>query len=232
MRFRRREQALDRRRRSVVGSLVSILLVILALALSAGAADLVVESADSGGATLIAFDRVLWTPGTPEGIWVLCGSVAIAAIALTAAVARIRGRRLERTMAAELDERWDELSHQDAGVIARNELLSWRIAELQSVLNDLVAKRDAALSEMVALKERSRELREVVRQEAAASPSGHEEHVVVVPESQAPVDLPESESAEPNPAPGRDAVERDAVEPDHAFAQPDATRDELNRLGF
>ena len=56
---------------------------------------------------------------------------ASAALAMAIAVAYARGRRLERRMAAELDERWAALAERDAGDAARKNLLSWRIAELK-----------------------------------------------------------------------------------------------------
>jgi septation ring formation regulator EzrA len=63
-------------------------------------------------------------------------------------------------MAAELDDRWEELSQRHAGDMARYELLSWRIAELQTSLNELLDKRDAAYEEMRRARQRTFELRE------------------------------------------------------------------------
>jgi hypothetical protein len=61
------------------------------------------------------------------------------------AVAYARGRRLERRMAAELDARWAELAERDAGDTARRELLNWRLAELQTLVDRLLADRRASM---------------------------------------------------------------------------------------
>ena len=47
-------------------------------------------------------------------------------------------------MAAELDARWAELAQRDAGDVARRELLNWRLAELQTLVDKLLADRQAA----------------------------------------------------------------------------------------
>jgi hypothetical protein len=62
------------------------------------------------------------------------------------AVGYARGRRLERRMAAELDGRWEEISERSASDATRIRLLSWRVAELQTLVNrlgdDRAARRD------------------------------------------------------------------------------------------
>jgi hypothetical protein len=110
--------------------------------------DVVVESADHGGRTLTAFGRQLFEPGVPAGVYILCGLAASAALALVTTVARVRGRRLERRMAAELDDRVDEASHRAAGDAARAQLLQHRVAELQTSLDDLAARHDEAYEEL------------------------------------------------------------------------------------
>jgi len=120
-----------------------VLFIVLATAWSALVAELVIESARTGARELVAFGYVLAAPGGSVGIWILCGVSATAALALVTAVAYARGRRLERRMAAELDERWEEISQRNAGDATRIRLLSWRVAELQTLTNQLTAERAA-----------------------------------------------------------------------------------------
>jgi hypothetical protein len=117
--------------------------------------DVVVESADGGGRTLTAFGHQLFEPGMPAGIYILCGLAASAALALVTTVARVRGRRLERQMAAELDDRVEEVAHRAAGDAARAQLLQHRIAELQTSLDDLAARHDEAYEDLRSTRDRA-----------------------------------------------------------------------------
>ena len=87
----------------------------------------------------------LAAPAVSATIVILCVVSASAALAMAIAVAYARGRRLERRMAAELDARWAALAERDAGDAARRKLLSWRIAELQTLVEQLLAERQATL---------------------------------------------------------------------------------------
>ena len=120
-----------------------ILFIVLATAWSAVVIELVIESARTRGRELVAFGSVLAAPGGSAGIWILCGVSATAALAMVTAVAYARGRRLERRMAAELDGRWEEISERSASDATRIRLLSWRVAELQTVVNRLGEERAA-----------------------------------------------------------------------------------------
>ena len=76
-----------------------------------------------------------------------------------AAVAYARGRRLERRMAAELDARYQEITAKAAGDVARGGLLSWRVAELRTSMDELTARRDEILAETELARRRTSELR-------------------------------------------------------------------------
>ena len=65
---------------------------------------------------------VLAAPSVAVTIVVLCAVSASAALAMAAAVAHARGRRLERRMAAELDEHWAALAEREAGGCGTNRL--------------------------------------------------------------------------------------------------------------
>ena len=80
---------------------------------------------------------------TAHTITIVCAVSAAAALAMAIAVGYARGRRLERRMAAELDARWAQLAERDAGDAARRELLNWRLAELQTLVDRLLADRQA-----------------------------------------------------------------------------------------
>jgi hypothetical protein len=118
-----------------------ILLIILAALWGAVAVELVIESARVDGAALVAFGVVLATPPVAVTIVVLCLVSASAALALAVAVAYVRGRRLERRMAAELDARWAELAEREGADKARTELLMWRVNELQTMVDHLLEER-------------------------------------------------------------------------------------------
>ena len=119
--------------------------VVLAALWCAISFELVVESARTQGQELVLFGNVLAAPAVSVTIVVLCVVSASAALAMAIAVAFARGRRLERRMAAELDDRWAALAERDAGDAARKNLLSWRIAELQTLVEQLLAERQATL---------------------------------------------------------------------------------------
>jgi hypothetical protein len=94
----------------------------------------------------VAFGRVLVVLPLDTTMLVLCAVSASAALAMVAAVAHARGRRLERRMAAELDARYAALAERDAGDTARR-LLTWRLAELQTLVDRLLEERKAVVAE-------------------------------------------------------------------------------------
>jgi len=118
--------------------------IVLATLWCAAAAELAIASARAGGRALVFIDRVLVVRPPEETIPVLCLVSASGALALAIAVARARGRRLERRMAAELDARWADLADREVDDGARTKLLSWRVAELQALVDELLAEREAA----------------------------------------------------------------------------------------
>ena len=117
--------------------------VVLAAVWCAIAFELVAESARVQGRALVLFGEVFATPSVSVTIGVLCLVSASAALAMVIAVARARERRLERRMAAELDARWAALDQRDAGDVASKNLLSWRVTELQTLVEQLLAEREA-----------------------------------------------------------------------------------------
>jgi hypothetical protein len=106
--------------------------------------EMVLETARTQGRALVLFGHVVAAPSVSATIVICCAVSAAAALAMATAVGYARGRRLERRMAAELDARWAELAERDAGDAARRELLNWRLAELQTLVDRLLADRQAA----------------------------------------------------------------------------------------
>ena len=135
----------------------------IAMVLAAGWAtlvvDTIVESTNAGSGSIVALRRTLFTPGVRPGVVILCGLAASAGLAMAAAVAYARGRRLERRMAAELDARYQEMTARAAGDVARSGLLSWRVAELRTSMQDLTGRRDQLIAEMELARRRTAELR-------------------------------------------------------------------------
>jgi len=109
--------------------------------------EMVWETARAEGRALVLFGHVVAAPSVSATIVICCAVSAAAALAMAIAVGYARGRRLERRMAAELDARWAELAERDAGDAARRELLNWRLAELQTLVDRLLADRQAASKE-------------------------------------------------------------------------------------
>jgi hypothetical protein len=118
--------------------------VVLAALWCAAALELVIESARTGGRALVFLGRVLAAPPPEVTILVLCAVSATAALAMAIAVAHGRGRRLERRMAAELDARWADLAEREIADGARRKLLSWRVAELHALVDELLDERRAS----------------------------------------------------------------------------------------
>jgi hypothetical protein len=133
--------------------------IALAAAWTAFVAETIVESARLYGASIQFVGHTLLSPGIRPGIFILCGLAVSAGLAWAAAVAYARGRRLEQRMAAELDARYAEMTAQAAGDFARAGLLSWRVAELRTSLDDLIKRRDEILAEMELERRRTSELR-------------------------------------------------------------------------
>lgn len=154
---------------------ISVLFLVLATGLSVAVIQSVIDSAKTDVATIIMFDRVLLEPGLPAGIWILCGMSAAAALAWVAAVAHIRGLRLERRMAAELDARYQELSSSATGDAARAHLLEARVAELQTWYERSTRERDEALMQLEEVQEELHRLQvEASRASVVAIPEASE----------------------------------------------------------
>jgi hypothetical protein len=131
---------------------MALVLIVLAFVWAGVVVAVVIGSAPTGGASIVAFDRELYSPGTPEGVWVLCGFAASAGLALAWAFAAWSGRRHRARLSAELDERWALRSHESTAEGARGRLLESRERELDEMVHTLTAQRDALLDEIAVLR--------------------------------------------------------------------------------
>lgn len=131
---------------------MALLLILLALVWAGFVTAAVIGSAPSGGASIVAFDRELYSPGTPEGVWVLCGLAVSAGLALAWAFGAWSRRRHRARLSAELDERWAQRSHEATAEGARGRLLESRERELDEMVHTLTAQRDALLGEIAVLR--------------------------------------------------------------------------------
>ena len=119
--------------------------IVLASVWCALVVEVVQESVRTEGLALVAFGHVLAAPPLDVTIVTLCVLSASAALAMVTAVAFARGRRLERRMAEELDARYADLAERDAGDTAHR-LLTWRLAELQTLVDRLLDERKAGVA--------------------------------------------------------------------------------------
>ena len=185
---------------------MAYVLIVLAAGYAAAVTQTVIESTRTGGRTIVAFGNVLFEAGLPQGIWILCGLSASAALALAAAVAHARGRRLERRMAAELDARYEQASVTATGNVARERLLEGRMAELQTSIDTLTAQRDKVYDDLMRARERLNAAGQVVsvpdslQVEAAGAQegTGDQQGTVVMPESPATPEPPRPQSEAPS----------------------------------
>ena len=161
--------------------MTGVIAIVVATAWSALAADAVIESARAGDGSLVVLRRTLFTPGLRPGIVILAGLAAFAGLAMAAAVAYARGRRLERRMAAELDARYQEITARAAGDVARAGLISWRVAELRTSMQDLTGQRDRLIAEMELTRRRTSELR-ALTEDYRRSLARLQDRLIVMPE--------------------------------------------------
>ncbi len=161
--------------------MAGIIAIVVATLWTAFVVETIIESARAFGGSILFLGRTLLTPGIRPGILLLCGLAATAGLAWAAALSYERGRRLERRMAAELDARYQEMTAQAAGDVARTGLLSWRVAELRTSMDSLTQRRDEIISEMELARRRTSELR-ALSQDYKRSLTELQDRLILLPE--------------------------------------------------
>jgi DNA anti-recombination protein RmuC len=182
--------------------------------------DLIVESASSGAKKLTLFGTQIAEVTKWNGVYIVAALAASAALFLVVSLAYLRGRRLEKKMAADLDTRFNELSERNATFEARNELLTWRIEELTDQMEQLTHRRDEALAEIDRLETDADKLRSRSTDEAREAAAQAElDRLLVLPESQ-PAQPVSSTPSPPNPPAGDPPRERvdEPKDPNDPFA--------------
>jgi hypothetical protein len=126
---------------------VGFLLAAVATAWTAIAVDIVIESTLDASHRLVLFARtVATTTSTIEVFVCVALGMSVAAIAAMWIVGSL-SRRREVQLRDEVDRRWEEISTFNAGMEARNELLEWRLQDLQEQIETLTARRDELLTD-------------------------------------------------------------------------------------
>src|SRR5262245_7602616 len=161
--------------------MAGIIAIVVATAWTAVVVETIIESVRVFAGSIVFMGWTLYEPGTQQEILILCGLAASAGLAWAAAVAYARGRRLERRMAAELDARYQEMTAQAAGDVARAELVSWRVAELRTSMDQLLERRDEALAQMELARRRTSELR-ALSDDYKRTLAERQDRLVVLPE--------------------------------------------------
>jgi TolA-binding protein len=183
---------------------ISIILLVLSAACAVAVTDIVAESASSDLTRITLFGTELFTTTGRAGVFITVGLVAAAVAAVVASLAGLHGRQIERRMASDLDERWQQLSERNAGFEARNELLTWRARELENQIEDLSSQRDEMIEEVDTARNRARQIREQARElkrsMASASDGGTPDDIVILPDAEfegAGAKPAETEASEP-----------------------------------
>lgn len=99
--------------------------------------------------------------GDSSGL-VFGGVAAAAGFLLAAAIARLRGRRLRRSVRAEDERRREDLLRAQADLDARKELVDVRITGMRFQIRALERKRDELLAEIERMQERVVDVRDEV----------------------------------------------------------------------
>jgi chromosome segregation ATPase len=118
--------------------------------------------------SIILFGQVVAEPGRAWTLGIVAALAASAALALALSIAHVRGRRLERRMAAELDARWEELTRKEVDLRARRDVLTDRVAELHRQMETLARERARIEDELVQERMRAGSIRAQVRRTASS----------------------------------------------------------------
>lgn len=167
--------------------------IVVAAAWATLATQLVLESARAGRG-LVLFGQLLADPGPGWTLVIVAAVAASAAVAMCAAVGDVRGRRLERRMAAELDARWDELARIETEQRERRDQLAGRVAGLHRQLEALMRERAEIEQHVQAERLEARSIRTSIHRTARSLDQmlADIDGVVAVPEAEE-VAVPETE---------------------------------------
>ena len=127
--------------------MVGFILAALATAWTTIAADAVIESTLDASDRLVLFGRTMVLTSPTIEVFACVALGMSVAVVITAWIQGSVQWRHEVKMRAEVNKRWEEISTRNAGREGRNELLEWRLHDLQDQVDALAARRDALLSD-------------------------------------------------------------------------------------
>lgn len=172
--------------------MVGFLSAAFATAWTAIAVDIVIESTLDPDDRFVLFGRTIVTTTPTAEVFVCVGlAMSVAAIAAAWIVGSLRRRR-ELQLRADVDRRWEEISTRRAGMEARNELLEWRLQDLQEQIDSLIERRDELLAESTRDLEEAKEAVRATR--SRDSLRQLQEGVIVLPELEREGDAPVGET--------------------------------------
>jgi hypothetical protein len=145
------------------------------------AVDAIVETIFTPGSAIRAFGRSIALTGPRvEAATVALLGVSVGVIAAIGAIWVVDTLRAA-SLRKELERRDEQRSLAEAGLAAKNDLLSWRVEELQRQADELLTKRDVLVDELSGVTASTNELRtKAVRGKELLSRLTEE--LVVVPE--------------------------------------------------
>lgn len=127
--------------------MVGFILAALATAWTTIAADAVIESTLDASDRLVLFGRTMVLTSPTIEVFACVALGMSVAVVITAWIQGSVQWRHEVKMRSEVNKRWEEISTRNAGMEGRNELLEWRLHDLQDQVDALAARRDALLSD-------------------------------------------------------------------------------------
>lgn len=125
--------------------MIGFLLAALSTAWTAFAVDIAIESTLDDSNRLVLFGRTVVDTSSTLEVFACIGLAMSVAVIVTAWIVGSSRRRREVQLRADVDQRWEEISTRNAGMEARNDLLEWRLQDLQEQIEVLVVKRDELL---------------------------------------------------------------------------------------
>jgi hypothetical protein len=143
--------------------MLSKLMAALAAAWAAVAVDLIAESSLADGAQIKVFGRAVAEPAPDIATLALVLAGVSIGVIVTAGIMAILQNRKAKALGKEIQRRSEERSLADAGLVAKNDLLSWRIDELQQQVDQLILKRDKMLDELSQIAAKTQQLRREAR---------------------------------------------------------------------
>jgi hypothetical protein len=143
--------------------MMQMLLAAAGAAWSAVAIDSIVETILTPGSAVRMFGRsIAFTDPRGEVVVLTLLGVSVGAILAVAATWVWQTLRVS-SWRKELERRNEQRVLEEAGMVAKNDLLTWRVEDLQRQADVLLVKRDELLDELSAVAARTTELRTKAR---------------------------------------------------------------------